>query len=202
MIPRVQDMAGSVAVALYLITSVAIAQVPLQLRGTIESVSAETLLVKARDGTMTNVKLADDVHVFTLKKASLGDVKKGNRVGITARQQMDGSRKAVEIYVFPGDAGPESGGTASSSIAGTENEILSYIEGSVLDMDDQGVTINHKDREKISVPTNVRVVMLVPATVAEVKAGQYFLAPNSKQMSLGTVASAIIVGNDAVDFAM
>jgi len=44
--------------------------------------------------------------------------------------------------------------------------------------------------------------MLVPATAADVQAGQYFLAPKGKQVSLGVLASTIIVGNDSADFAM
>jgi hypothetical protein len=60
------------------------AQVPQSLRGKIDSVTGQTLVVKARDGTMTNVKLADDVHVFNLKQASLADLKTGTFVGTTA----------------------------------------------------------------------------------------------------------------------
>ena len=34
-------------------------------------------------------------------------------------------------------------------------------------------------------PTNVRIVLLVPATLADIKAGQYFLVPDGKPVSLG-----------------
>jgi hypothetical protein len=51
-------------------------------------------------------------------------------------------------------------------------------------------------------PANVRIVMLVPATVADIKPGQYFLVPNGKPSSLATLASTIIVGSNSVDFAM
>jgi hypothetical protein len=77
------------------------AQVPQLLRGKIDSVADQTLVVKARDGTMTNVKLADDVQVFNLRQASLADLKHGNLVGTTATGQMSGPLKAVEIYIFP-----------------------------------------------------------------------------------------------------
>jgi hypothetical protein len=43
--------------------------------------------------------------------------------------------------------------------------------------------------------------MLVPVTVADINAGQYFLVPDAKPMSLGTIASTIIVGSDRADFA-
>jgi hypothetical protein len=54
----------------------------------------------------------------------------------------------------------------------------------------------------VVMPANVRIVMLVLATVADIKAGQYFLVPNGEPTSLGTSASTIIVGSDGVDFAM
>jgi len=46
------------------------------LRVTIGSVDSQTLLVKARDGTMTSVKLADGAQIFTLTKGSVADVSK------------------------------------------------------------------------------------------------------------------------------
>ena len=203
MIAIVRSVVGAAAVVLSLVASIAVAQLSLQLRGTIESVDNQTLLVKARDRTMMNVKLADDVHVFTLNKASLADIKQGSLVGITAKNQMDGSEKAVQVYIFMDEHMHEPWSRdANSSVLG-EDEIVNYIEGTVLANRDQALTIKYKESEKkITVPANVRVVMLVPATAADVKAGQYFLAPKGKQVSLGVLASTIIVGNDSADFAM
>jgi hypothetical protein len=76
------------AIALSMVVSITMAQVPLTLRGTIESASSQTLAVKARDGTMANVKLADDVHVFRLDQATLADLKRGSLVGTTAIELM------------------------------------------------------------------------------------------------------------------
>jgi hypothetical protein len=203
MIPRLQRMFVPGAVVLSIVASVAMAQIPLVfLRGTIESASSDTLAVKLRDGRMTNLKLADDVHVFTLKQSSLADLKRGSLVGTTAMRQMDGSQKAVEIYVFPEELRHEPNVTANT-VVGRENEILSYTEGSVLDNEANVLTIKYTYGEnKITIPANVRIVMLVPATVADIKAGQYFLVPNGKPESLGTLASTIIVGSNSIDFAM
>jgi hypothetical protein len=63
------------AIALVLMSSVAMAQQPnpLHLRGIIES--KETLDVKARDGETLKVKLADNAPVRAVVKASLSDIK-------------------------------------------------------------------------------------------------------------------------------
>jgi hypothetical protein len=52
MITIVRSVVGGAAVVLSLVASIAVAQLSLQLRGTIESVDNQTLLVKARDGKM------------------------------------------------------------------------------------------------------------------------------------------------------
>jgi hypothetical protein len=201
MIGRLQMVIVPSAAALSIVASMAMAQVPHSLRGKIENVANQTLAVKARDGTMTSVMLADDVHVFTLKQASLADLKHGRLVGATAIGQMSGPEKAVEIYVFPDE--PRHEPNVPAKVVGRENEVLSYTEGSVLDNENQVLTIKHTDGEKkMAMPANVRIVMLVPATVADIKAGQYFLVPNDKPTSRGTSASTIIVGSDGVDFAM
>jgi hypothetical protein len=59
------------AAILSIVASMAMAQVPLTLRGTIDSVASHTLVVKAQDGMTRNIRLADDVHVFMPKQASL-----------------------------------------------------------------------------------------------------------------------------------
>ena len=86
---------------------------------------------------------------------------------------------------------------------GRGNEVLRYTEGSVVGTENQVLTMKYTGCEKkMNMPANVRIVLLVPATVADIKAGLYFLVPNAKPVSLGTVASTIIVGNNSVDFAM
>jgi hypothetical protein len=205
---RLQRVTVPCAAILAIVASTTVAQVPLTLRGTIESVASpslslasQSLVVKERNGTMSKVSLTDDVHVFMLKQASLADLKHGTLVGTTATRQFDGDQKAMAIYIFPEDHRPN--GLADSSILGRGNEILKYTEGSVVDTKNQILTINYTGGEKkMTLPANVRIVSLVPATVADIKAGQYFLVPNGRPMSLGTLASTIIVGSNSVDFAM
>jgi hypothetical protein len=108
----------------------------------------------------------------------------------------------VEIYIFPDEPKHEPNDTVHS-VASRDNEILSYTEGSVIDDGGGILTIKSPGGEKkMTIGTNIRVVMLVPATVADIKAGQYFLVPEAKPVSLGTLASTIIVGSDRADFAM
>ena len=186
--------------AVVLLASMAMAQVHLTLRGTIENVGGQTLVVKERSGMITNVKLADDVHVYMLKKAPLANVKQGSVVGVTARQEMNGSPKVVEIYIFPDQPRHQPGARAKII---SESEILGYIDGSVLSVNEATLVIKRNEEEEtMTIPPNVRVVRLVPAAVADIKAGQYFFIPDSSPTSVSTLASTIIVGSDSIDFAM
>jgi hypothetical protein len=203
MMPQMQGVPG--AVALSLVASIAIAQVPMPLRGTIESVAIPALVVKARDGTRMHVRLADDVRVFTLREAALADVKAGGYVALTARRQLggDGNLGAVEVYIFPDQPVRNPDTSANRSVVGRASEVLSYIEGLVSSSANRALVIKNPDGEStIAVPTSVRVVMLVPATAADIKPGEYFFVPNASPTSLASSASTIIVGSNRVDFAM
>ena len=119
---RLQKVVVPSASVLSIVASMALAQVPQSLRGKIENVANQTLVVKARDGTEAKVMLADDVHIFKLEQASLGDLKQGSVVGATAIGQMSGPEKAVEIYIFPDD--PKREPNVPTKVVGRENEIL------------------------------------------------------------------------------
>jgi len=118
---RLQKVVVPSAAVLSIVASMALAQVPQSLRGKIENVANQTLVVKARDGTEAKVMLADDVHIFKLEQASLGDLKQGSVVGATAIGQMSGPEKAVEIYIFPDDTKREP--NVPTKVVGRENEI-------------------------------------------------------------------------------
>ena len=77
------------------------AQETVRVRGTIEGVEGQTLLVKSRDGRDVKVALPDNAPVVGIANASLSDVKPGSFVGVTGMPQADGSQKAVEVHIFP-----------------------------------------------------------------------------------------------------
>jgi hypothetical protein len=70
-----------------------------RLSGTIEKVTGNALLVKAKDGEVT-VTLADKALIVGVTKASLADIKEGSYIGSGAVPQADGSQKAVEVHIF------------------------------------------------------------------------------------------------------
>jgi hypothetical protein len=70
-----------------------------RLSGTIEKVTGNSLLVKAKDGEQ-NVTLADKSLIVGVTKATFADIKEGSYIGSGAVPQADGTQKAVEVHIF------------------------------------------------------------------------------------------------------
>jgi hypothetical protein len=173
---------------------------PLRIRGTIESVDGQTLAVKARDGSMMKVKLADSPRVLTLNKMTLADVKQGTFIGITAMPLPDGSQKAVEIHIFPEPMRGTGEGHYPWDLMPNSTMTNANVESSVVSNDGHELMMKYKDGEKkVIVPPNTEVVMFAPATVADIKAGQKFFVPNAKKLEDGSVETpVIIIGSNGV----
>jgi hypothetical protein len=192
---------GASAFALLLTASIAAAQTPLRVRGTIDSVDGPMLSVKARDGAMMKVKVPAGVPILTLNKMTLADVKQGTFVGITAMPQPDGSQKAVEIHIFPEPMRGTAEGHYPWDLMPNSTMTNANVESSVVSNDGQTLTMKYKDGEKkVTVPANVEVVMFAPATLADIKPGQKFFIPNGKKLDDGTIEiAAIVIGSNGVD---
>jgi hypothetical protein len=201
MTAKLLGTAGASALALLLAASIAAAQAPLRVRGTVESVDGSNLSVKARDGAMMKVKLTDDAKVLTLDKKSLADVKEGTFVGITAMPQPDGSQKAVEIHIFPEAMRGTGEGHYPWDLMANSTMTNGNIENQVVSNDGQALMMKYKDGEKkIIVPADTEVVMFVPAATSDIKAGQKFFVPRGKKLDDGTVESGfLIIGSRGVD---
>ncbi len=74
---------------------------PTAIRGTIEKFADHTLTVKARDGDLVTVTLAPEFTVRTAVAKTLGDIKPGDKVGITSVHGPDGARQALEVHMLP-----------------------------------------------------------------------------------------------------
>jgi len=71
-----------------------------RLRGAIEKLDGNELLIKTRDGQNVTVKLSDTVKVLAFVKASLDDIKPNSYIGVTAMPQPDGNQRAIAIHIF------------------------------------------------------------------------------------------------------
>jgi hypothetical protein len=74
---------------------------PTRIRGTVDKLDGQNLMVKSRDGQTLTIELAADVVVITLVKKSVADIKAGDYVASTGVKGTDGKIHAVEVRIFP-----------------------------------------------------------------------------------------------------
>jgi hypothetical protein len=197
------QLAAAVAGLIFAVTATARAQdtKPVRLRGTIEKVDGNVLSVKARDGSATTVKLADNPRITALTKAQLSDIKEGSFIGVTAMPQADGSQKAIGLHIFmdsqkgvvPAGFTPwdrEPGSTMTNA------DVASKVTAS----DGETLTVTYKDGEKkVTVSPSTPVVRFNPGSKDDLKPGaQFFIVAATKQADGSYTAPAINVGRDGV----
>lgn len=194
---------GAGAFAFLCAVSLAAAQQPqtVRVRGTIESVDGPMLSVKSRDGSAIKVKLADNVRLLTVNKMSVGDVKPGTFVGITAMPQPDGTQKVVEVHIFPEAMRGTGEGHRPWDLTPNSTMTNANIETAVANADGQELVLKYKDGEKKFVMApNVEVVMFAPATMADVKPGEKIFVVAGKKLDDGTIeAPSMVVGHNGVN---
>jgi hypothetical protein len=172
---------------------------PVRIRGTIESVDGNTLMVKARDGGSVKVTLADNARVTAMLKAQLSDIKQGSFIGVTAMPQPDGSQKAIGLHIFmdsqkgvvpdrhfPWDREPGSTMTNAN------------VESLVSSVDGQTIIVKYKDGEKkVIVSPNTPIVSFTPGSKEDLKPGaQMIVTAGQKQPDGSIMAPAINVGRN------
>ena len=95
---------ATLALGLSLAASSAFAQAPAaptRLRGTIEKLSGDDLMVKTRAGQSVDLKLTPTTGIAGVFNAKIEDIKPGSFIGAAGAPQADGSQKALEVTVFP-----------------------------------------------------------------------------------------------------
>jgi hypothetical protein len=196
---RMSGLAAA-GLALLLAVSSASAQQPLRVRGTIEAVDGSLLTVKSRDGSTLKVKVSDNVAVRGVVKASLSDVKAGTYVGITAMPQADGSRKAVEVHIFPEAMRGTGEGDRPWDLQPNSTMTNANIDVAVAGNNGQELTLKYKDGEKkFLLAPDTTIVTFVPGDKSELKPGAKIFVNGGTKTDDGTIeTSAVTVGRDGL----
>jgi hypothetical protein len=180
------------------LAATASAQQPGRIRGEIVKADGANLELKLRDGGTLNVKLADDVRVSALVKASLADLKNDTFVGIAGVPRPDGSIEAHSIHIFlPAQRGvvPDRHGPWDSRPNSTMTN--AYIEGTpVADGGSASFKVKYKEGEKNVVITPQTVIAAAAAgSKDELKPGAQIIIFGSEKQADGSVlAKTLYVG--------
>jgi hypothetical protein len=181
-------------------TSASAQQQTVRLRGVIEKLDGNTLMVKSRDGAELKLNLADKLLVVGVVKASMADIKDGSFIGSGAMPQPDGSQKAIEVHIFAESMRgtgegfrPWDGAPNSTMTNGTVGTTVTSVDGPV-------VTVKYKDGEKkIIVTPDVPIVRFEIGDKSALKPGAAFTVLRAvKQPDGGFDVDRINVGRDGV----
>jgi len=194
---------GVAGFALLLTTSASFAQQPppVRIRGTVEAVDGAVLTVKSRDGQTTyKVKVADNVAVRGIIKATLADIKESSFIGVTGMPQSDGSQKAVEIHIFPEALRGTGEGHRPWDLMPNSTMTNATVAQMVKGVSGQEITLKYKEGEKkIVVTPQTEIVTYVPGSKDELKPGAKIFIAGAAKKDDGTLeAASISVGRDGL----
>jgi len=141
-------------------STLASAQTPMRIRGTITSLDGDVLSVKTRDGKDLKVNLAPNFAVAAAKAVTLADFKPGSYVGSTARKNSAGQLVASEVHRLPPQAA--AGHTPWDTSPGdtmTNANVASVVKAA----GGNELTLEYKDgSQKILVPDGTPIIDFVP----------------------------------------
>ena len=196
---RAKRMFAGIAVIAALAAVPALAQQPQRVRGTIESVTGSTLVIKQGEGPDVTVKLTDNAQVFGVVPATLADVKTGAFIGVGAMPQPDGSQKAIQVMIFAESQRGTGEGFRPWDRPGT-TMTNATVDTTVASVDGQVVTVKYKDGEKkIIIGKDAVIRAYVVGDKSELKPGAHIAIVRADKMPDGTLQTARInVGRDGV----
>ncbi len=194
----VRGAVGVAAVAVALVFATAsFAQQQGRIRGQIEKADGGVFSLKQRDGTMVDVKLADDARVSGLVKGSLDDIKKDSFIGVAGMPRLDGSIEAFSVHIFlPAQRGVVADRHFNWDAKPGSTMTNAYVESSVTEKDGQAVQVKYKDGEKkIIVTPATAVTAVAPGNKEELKPGaQIIIMASDKQPDGSVLAKTLYIG--------
>ena len=168
-----------------------------RVRGTIESLDGNTLMVKSRDGAELKLTLKDNVRIAGVIKASLADVKPDANVAITSKPRPDGTLEAVELRIAPAGQ-PFNSFHSEWDLMPNSFMTNGSLQTSVAGVDGQKLTVKYKvqgkpDEEKqIVVTPKTIIATTVPETKADLKPGLKVFVPGAPKLPDGSLDVAAI----------
>src|SRR5260370_8433655 len=93
-----QVFLGAMLATTFALSSVSAQAQNVRVRGTIEKLDGNVLMVKSRDGAELKLVLKDNVRIAGVVKAPLAPVKPDSNVAITSRPRADGP---LQPFVLP-----------------------------------------------------------------------------------------------------
>ncbi|GAC1301650.1 MAG: hypothetical protein NVSMB19_10030 [Vulcanimicrobiaceae bacterium] len=185
------------AIAIAALTAPALAQpapkTPANVRGTIASSSASTIVVSGTDGSKT-LSVGPKTLYLRVVKSSLDKVTSGTFVGTAVAPQKDGSLRALEVVIFPKSLDGTGEGFYpwdSQPHSMMANATVQHVGTSVSSVKGRTLALAyHGGQKTVDVPANVPVVLFEKASASVVrKTAHVFVVPAPSNASAAAVVA-------------
>lgn len=153
-------LAAALAIALASSGGTAEAQKNIRVRGTIAGSEGDTLSVKARDGKLVTIRLAEKTNIVFTQPIKLSEIKPGDFLGVTSVKGQGGSLTAFEVRRFPKAVNP-----GHRPFDGRDDQTMTNatVSNMVQAANGRELTLTYKGgSQKIVVPEGASISMLVP----------------------------------------
>ena len=172
---------------------------PSRVRGTIEGVDGDVLVVKSRSGEDVTLHMTGDIRVVGITRISLSDIKVGSFIGTTTVPGPDGIQNAVEVHVFPENMRGTGEGSRPYDLKPNSSMTNATVAESVVGNDGHTLLIKYKDGEKkVVVSPETPVVTYVPADKSDLKPGAKVIAFMKKLPDGSFETNRVNVGRDGL----
>ena len=135
-----------------------------RLRGTVQSVTQGSLLLKTRQGELVELALPASLTVSEVYPIGLSDIKAGSYIGVGGMPQADGSQRAIAVTVFPESARGAGEGHRPFDLAPDSTMTNATVADLAAASDGRTLQLRYKDGEQtIVVPPGTPIVSFKPA---------------------------------------
>jgi hypothetical protein len=190
MSPKMRLSTVTLALAACLATTISASaeDTPARVRGTLQKMGGNSLVIATKSGKETDIPLKDGAPVIAVTKGAMSDIKSNTFVGITAMPQPDGTQKAVEVHVFEESLRGIGEGHYPWDLMQNSTMTNGAVAQQVQKVEGNTLQVKYKDGEKtIVVPNDAEVVNLVPVAKTISRAARMcsFPAGRSRAMAHG-----------------
>ena len=141
----------------------AVAPPTVRLRGTLQSVTPDSVTLKTRSGEVVVLALPADLMVNEVYPIALADIEAGSFVGVGGLPQADGSRRAIAVTVFPESARGTGEGHRPFDLAPQSTMTNATVADVAKAPDGQTLHLKYKEGEQtVVVPPGTPIVTFRP----------------------------------------
>jgi hypothetical protein len=183
--------------ATFALSSVSAQAQNVRVRGTIEKLDGNVLMVKSRDGAELKLVLKDNVRIAGVVKASVADVKPDSNVAITSRPRADGTLEAFELRIAPAGQ-PFNSFHSEWDLMPNSFMTNGSLQTSITGVDGQVLTVKYKivgkpdEEKKLIVTPKTIIATTVPGTKEDLKPGLKVFVAGAPKLPDGSLDVAAI----------